>query len=98
MPTGCTTSPATSGSGRATGTATDYYAGLATAGVARNPQGPPDSLDRSEPGVPKRVHRGGSFLCTEQYCSRYMVGTRGKGEPSTGTNHLGFRLVMPVTR
>jgi hypothetical protein len=22
-----------------------------------------------------------------------MVGTRGKGEPSTGTNHLGFRLV-----
>ena len=28
----------------------------------------------------KRVHRGGSFLCTDQYCSRYMVGTRGKGE------------------
>ena len=40
--------------------------------------------------VPPRLLR----LCTEQYCSRYMVGTRGKGEPSTGTNHLGFRLVM----
>ena len=26
-------------------------------------------------------------------CSRYMVGTRGKGEASTGTNHVGFRLV-----
>jgi formylglycine-generating enzyme required for sulfatase activity len=51
-----------------------------------------DSFDPSEPGVAKRVHRGGSFLCTEQYCSRYMVGTRGKGEPSTGTNHLGMRL------
>ena len=25
---------------------------------------------------------------------RYMVGTRGKGEVSTGTNHLGFRCVM----
>jgi formylglycine-generating enzyme required for sulfatase activity len=38
----------------------------------------------------------GSFLCTDHYCSRYMVGTRGKGESSTGTNHLGFRLVsMP---
>ena len=71
----------------------DYYGELAKAGVARNPQGPADSLDRSEPGVAKRVHRGGSFLCTEQYCSRYMVGTRGKGEPSTGTNHLGMRLV-----
>ena len=72
----------------------DYYAELAAArGVARNPQGPTTSSDPSEPGVQKRVHRGGSFLCTDQYCSRYMVGTRGKGEPSTGTNHLGFRLV-----
>jgi len=71
----------------------DYYAELARAGVAENPRGPDSSYDASEPGVMKRVHRGGSFLCTEQYCSRYMVGTRGKGEPSTGTNHLGFRLV-----
>jgi len=72
----------------------DYYSELEEAGgVARNPQGPGDSHDPGEPGVPKRVHRGGSFLCTEQYCSRYMVGTRAKGEPSTGTNHLGFRLV-----
>ena len=42
--------------------------------------GPADSFDPAEPGEQKRVHRGGSFLCTEQYCSRYMVGTRGKGE------------------
>jgi sulfatase modifying factor 1 len=72
----------------------DYYARLAaTGGVARNPKGPDSSFDPAEPGEKKRVHRGGSFLCTEQYCSRYMVGTRGKGEVSTGTNHLGFRLV-----
>ena len=72
----------------------DYYAQLASAGgVARNPRGPDTSFDPSEPTEKKRVHRGGSFLCTDQYCSRYMVGTRGKGEPSTGTNHLGFRLV-----
>jgi len=49
------------------------------------------------PGEKKRVHRGGSFLCTDQYCSRCMVGTRGKGEVSTGTNHLGFRLVQSVS-
>ena len=72
----------------------DYYAHLASAGgVARNPQGPATPFDPSEPNEKKRVHRGGSFLCTDQYCSRYMVGTRGKGEGSTGTNHLGFRLV-----
>jgi formylglycine-generating enzyme required for sulfatase activity len=73
----------------------DYYARLVIAGgVARNPQGPASSFDPTEPGQPKRAHRGGSFLCTDQYCSRYMVGTRGKGEISTGTNHLGFRCVL----
>ena len=72
----------------------DYYAELgATSTLARNPSGPATSFDPSEPGVMKRVHRGGSFLCTDQYCSRYMVGTRGKGDVSTPTNHLGFRLV-----
>jgi sulfatase modifying factor 1 len=73
----------------------DYYASLVVAGgVARNPQGPSTPYDPSEPTEKKKVHRGGSFLCTDQYCSRYVVGTRGKGEVSTGTNHLGFRLVM----
>jgi formylglycine-generating enzyme required for sulfatase activity len=76
----------------------DYYKTLADhGGVARNPQGPSDSFDPGEPGVAKRVHRGGSFLCTDQYCSRYMVGGRGKGEPDTGTNHLGFRCVKDVS-
>lgn len=72
----------------------DYYAQLAASGnVARDPRGPGTSFDPDEPQAQKRVHRGGSFLCTDQYCSRYMVGSRGKGEVSTGTNHLGFRLV-----
>lgn len=72
----------------------DYYADLTAAGgIARNPQGPVSSFDPIEPDQPKRAQRGGSFLCTDQYCSRYMVGTRAKGEVSTGTNHLGFRLV-----
>jgi formylglycine-generating enzyme required for sulfatase activity len=72
----------------------DYYVTLAAqGGVARNPQGPPDSRDPSEPGVAKRVHKGGSYLCTDQYCARYMPGGRGKGDPDTGTDHLGFRCV-----
>jgi formylglycine-generating enzyme required for sulfatase activity len=74
----------------------DTYARLKLAGgVARNPQGPSSAYDPAEPGVPKRVHRGGSFLCTDQYCTRYMVGTRGKGEVRTASNHLGFRCVKP---
>ena len=73
----------------------DYYRELAArGGVTRNPQGPSTPFDPSEPDQPKKVQRGGSYLCTDQYCSRYIVGTRGKGEISTGTNHLGFRCVM----
>lgn len=72
----------------------DYYAKLAATGkVERNPQGPEVSLDPDEPGVVKRVQRGGSFLCTSQYCSRYIVGARGKGEVGSATNHVGFRCV-----
>lgn len=73
----------------------DYYASLSAKGVSKNPQGPDSPFDPSEPTERKRVHRGGSFLCTDQYCTRYMIGTRGKGEISTGTNHLGFRCVKP---
>jgi sulfatase modifying factor 1 len=72
----------------------DYYQTLASAmRVAMNPQGPADSHDPGEPGARKRVQRGGSFLCTSQYCSRYLVGTRGKSEISTTSNHVGFRIV-----
>ena len=48
----------------------DYYGRLAAGGIARNPQGPDSSYDPEEPGTPKRVHRGGSFLCTEQVPAR----------------------------
>jgi sulfatase modifying factor 1 len=72
----------------------DYYQTLvATGAIAQNPSGPTDSFDPSEPGVKKKVHKGGSYLCTDQYCARYILGGRGKGEPDTATNHLGFRLV-----
>ncbi len=73
----------------------DYYANLSNAGgVAHNPKGPETPFDPAEPNDKKRVQRGGSFLCNDQYCSRYIVGTRGKGDVDTGTNHLGFRCVQ----
>lgn len=68
----------------------DYYAVSPT----KNPHGPRDSFDPAEPGIPKRVQRGGSFLCSDQYCSRYMPGGRGKGEIDTGASHVGFRCAL----
>jgi formylglycine-generating enzyme required for sulfatase activity len=72
----------------------DYYAQLVKAGsVSVDPQGPATSFDPEELGVAKRVQKGGSFLCTDDYCGRYRPGARGKGEPNSPANHIGFRLV-----
>jgi sulfatase modifying factor 1 len=71
-----------------------YYDSLFQSGkVTKNPQGPEASHDSSEPNTVKRVHRGGSFLCTDEYCTRYMVGSRGSGEVKSTANHIGFRCV-----
>ena len=75
----------------------DYYPTLADkAQPVQNPLGPADSIDPAEPGIAKRVMRGGSYLCTDQYCTAYEAGARGKGAPDTGTSHVGFRCVKPV--
>ncbi|WP_235324445.1 formylglycine-generating enzyme family protein [Pedobacter lusitanus] len=75
---------------------TDYYQSLAKHPVSENPGGPSESYDPEEPGMKKKVQRGGSFLCTEQYCTRYMVGTRGKGDYRSASNHIGFRCVRDL--
>ena len=56
-----------------------------------NPTGPLISLDSDEPGIPKRVVRGGSFLCNASYCKGYRVSSRMKTSPDTGLEHTGFR-------
>jgi sulfatase modifying factor 1 len=58
-----------------------------------NPQGPNSSVDPDDRGDPKRVQRGGSFLCSDTYCIRYVAGARGQGETKTGLAHTGFRCV-----
>ena len=70
----------------------DYY----KISPENNPQGPSSSYDPDEPGAVKRVQRGGSFMCSDQYCARYKAGSRGKGEISSASNNLGFRCVKDV--
>jgi formylglycine-generating enzyme required for sulfatase activity len=67
----------------------DYYA----KSPKQNPQGPQESYDPNEPGVWKRITRGGSYLCTEAYCWGYRPAMRMKTSPDTGLNHTGFRCV-----
>ncbi|MDR5761029.1 formylglycine-generating enzyme family protein [Caballeronia sp. LZ035] len=66
--------------------------------AAVDPSGPSDSFDPDEPGVPsnapKRVTRGGSFLCSETYCQSYRTSARRGTDPMNSMSHLGFRIVM----
>jgi formylglycine-generating enzyme required for sulfatase activity len=67
----------------------DYYAHA----PSKNPRGPDTSFDPNEPGVMKRVQRGGSFLCSDLYCIGYRPSARMKSSPDTGLSHTGFRCV-----
>lgn len=73
----------------------DYYEQL-MGKVALNPRGPSSGYDPDEPTVPKRVVRGGSFLCNASYCSSYRVSARMKTSPDTGLEHTGFRCVTSL--
>ncbi len=68
----------------------DYYQ---QSSGANNPQGSPQGYDPMEPTVPKKVVRGGSFLCHASYCKGYRVTSRMKTSPDTGLEHTGFRCV-----
>jgi formylglycine-generating enzyme required for sulfatase activity len=68
------------------------------AGPARNPVGPEKSFDPLEPYTPKKVVRGGSFLCNDAYCSGYRVSRRMRTSPDTGLEHTGFRCAADLRR
>lgn len=72
--------------------APDYYESL-TDKITVNPTGPGKSYDPMEPTVPKRVTRGGSFMCNASYCKGYRVSSRMKSSPDTGLENVGFRCV-----
>jgi formylglycine-generating enzyme required for sulfatase activity len=69
----------------------DWYADSGTASCAE------DSFDPAQPGtpVPRRVVKGGSFLCADSYCLRYRPAARRGQAIDTGMSHIGFRCVRP---
>ena len=52
------------------------------------------SVDPNEPGLAKRVVKGGSFLCSENYCTGYRPSARMATDPRSSSNHTGFRCVI----
>ena len=80
----------------------DWYAegaeGTAGCCVPRDPRGGDEagSLDPAQPqfAVPRRVVKGGSFLCADSYCMRYRPAARRPQAIDTGMSHIGFRCVV----
>ena len=65
-----------------------------------NPGGPapPPAAAPGDPGERRHVIKGGSFLCSPDYCYRYRPAAREAGPDDTGENHIGFRTVMRLGR
>jgi sulfatase modifying factor 1 len=53
------------------------------------------SFDPTQPDIPipRKVLKGGSHLCTPQYCYRYRPAARQPQMVDTGMSHLGFRTI-----
>jgi formylglycine-generating enzyme required for sulfatase activity len=54
------------------------------------------SFDPRQPGIriPRKVVKGGSFLCAPSYCRRYRPAARHAQMVDTGMSHIGFRCVI----
>lgn len=60
---------------------------------------PLDSYDPDQPDIliPRRVLKGGSFLCAANYCARYRPAARQAQMIDTASVHIGFRCVFGVS-
>jgi formylglycine-generating enzyme required for sulfatase activity len=62
-----------------------------------NPRGGSEegSYDPAQPQfrVPRKVIKGGSYLCADSYCLRYRPAARRPQMVDTGMSHIGFRCV-----
>lgn len=75
----------------------DYYKQTSRGRDSRdNPPGPAQSFDPAEPGVWKRVIRGGSFITAESISREARNATRGKLAPDVPLPTVGFRCVRDV--
>ncbi len=66
--------------------------------VSTNPRGSPidASYDPHQPAisVPRKVVKGGSFLCAPSYCQRYRPAARQPQMVDSAMSHIGFRCVV----
>jgi formylglycine-generating enzyme len=73
---------------------TRYFAEQVQKGVSVNPAGCEVPFDPTDPYAKKRVTKGGSFLCAQNYCVNYRPSARQGSATDTGMSHMSFRCVV----
>jgi formylglycine-generating enzyme required for sulfatase activity len=81
---------------------TDWYSSSHEAAASAccaptNPRGAgrEESFDPAQPiKIPRKVMKGGSYLCAPNYCRRYRPAARMAQPVDTSTCHLGFRCIV----
>lgn len=71
----------------------NYFQNLSKQKVSLNPEGPATSNDPNEPYALKRVTKGGSYLCADDYCVNYRPSARQGTAFDSGMSNVGFRCV-----
>ena len=73
----------------------DWYLPGHAAETADNPAGPglTQAAAAAPDGVPRRVIKGGSWLCAPNFCARYRPSARQPMDADLGASHIGFRTV-----
>ena len=58
-----------------------------------NPKGPETGVAGRDTNLQAKVRRGGSYLCADNYCRRYLPSARDNNPPNDAASHTGFRCV-----
>ncbi len=97
---GCSTWPATCGSGPPTGTRQHHPDRCRQALLRARPtpavptSRPATTRNQPQFKVPRKVIKGGSFLCADNYCQRYRPAARRPQMIDTGMSHIGIRTIL----
>ncbi|WP_436489518.1 formylglycine-generating enzyme family protein [Chitinophaga sp. ARDCPP14] len=70
-----------------------FYKKMNVHAVQVDPQGPAGTYDPEDQYAIKRVTKGGSFLCANDYCVNYRPSARRGTSFDSGASHIGFRCV-----
>jgi formylglycine-generating enzyme required for sulfatase activity len=75
----------------------DWYAPGHSAAPATDPTGPAmtQAAAAAPDRLPRRVIKGGSWLCAPNFCARYRPAARQPMDADLGASHIGFRTVAP---